>query len=86
MTNFYSQDALSGRAKTLETVGLDAPVPALQRGPNGRIDVDFYLERGRDERAKAARQIFSALGRAIRRLVIGGTRSHRVRRRMLHYV
>ena len=86
MTNFYSQNELSDRAKTLETVGLDAPVPTLQRGSNGRIDVDYYLERGRDERARAARHFFAALGRAVRRLFIGGTRSHRVPRRMLHHV
>lgn len=86
MTNFYSQDALADRAKTLETVGLDTPVPPLRRGPNGQIDVNYYLERGLDERAKAARQIFGAFGRAIRRILVGGTQSHRVPRRMLHHV
>lgn len=76
MPHFYPNETSTGRPRTLESVGLAEAVPPLRRGPDGRADVDYYLARARDERAKAAWHVFGAIGRALRRLVTGSVRSH----------
>ena len=84
MTEFYSKEALSGSAKTLDAVGLDiGATPQLRRGPNGGIDYEYYLARGRAERSKAAHGFFGAIGRGVKRLF---TTPARVEPTRLHHV
>jgi hypothetical protein len=86
MPNLYPDTRVDGRTRTLESVGLDCTVPPVRRGADGLVDLNYYLERGRNERAKAARDLFAALGRIIGGLAASGLRSHRLRRRRLHHV
>ena len=86
MTNFIAPEELNRQGKTLDDVGLGAEQPAVRRGSDGYIDLGYYLDRGRQERAKAARSIFGGLARAIRKLVAGAVDRRQPRRGRLHHV
>ena len=72
-------------APQLEAVGLDQALPPLKRDQDGHIDFDFYLRKGRDERAKAASAFFLRIGKTFAALArIGEAES--TTRRNTHYV
>lgn len=86
MTHFYPKQALQGQARALEDVGLAAQEHALRRQLNGEVDLEFYLNRGRDERALAAQQLFRKIGGFVVRILTGRLNRKRLPQRHARYV
>jgi uncharacterized protein YjiS (DUF1127 family) len=60
------QNLLAGHGRSLASVGLDSPTPALQRTADGAIDYNYYLKRSSALRAASYAAAFRGLAKLVR--------------------
>lgn len=69
-------------ARSFAAIGLDTPAPEIRRTPEGYVDFDWYLLRGRQLRSQAFARVFRAIGRGIAAW-LKAVRDQRARKRAL---